>query len=130
MKKAKKRGFLFLKEIALGWGWVVTFRLKFFLRTYFLNCLQSSPWNNTDRRKWRKSWPLQKEVGILLGTLILNRTKIHFYLIKATILNPFFSGDRVAAIMKNLANHWNYYSQLELVYGLNYLATLLIGSMQ
>ena len=70
------------------------------------------------------------EVGILLGTLILNRTKIHFYLIKATTLNPFFPGDKVAAIMKNLASHWNCYSQLELVYGLNYLATLLIGSMQ
>ena len=30
--------------------------------------------------------------------------------------------------MKNVANHWNYHSQVELVYGRCYLTTLLIGS--
>ena len=27
--------------------------------------------------------------------------------------------------MKYIANHWNYYSQIELVYGLRYLTTLI-----
>ena len=84
------------------------------------------------------------EVGILLGTMIVNRSKTYSYLVKphhvsiggvedpiyTASLSPFFPGDRVAVKMKNLANLWNYYSQVELFYGLLYLTTLLIGTMQ
>ena len=136
--------FICLKKLLWGQGWVVTFHLRFRLRTCFLNFLQPLSWNNIDRRKWWESWPLQVEVGILLGTLAVNRSKIHSYLVKphhvsiggvedpisTASLSPFFLGDRVATKMKNLANLWNYYSQVELVYGLRYLTTLLIRTMQ
>ena len=83
-------------------------------------------------------------MGILLGKLVVNRLKIHSYLVtphhtsiggvedpvQTANLSSFFPGDRVAVKMKNLANLWNYYSQVELVYGLRYLTTLLIGTMQ
>ena len=81
---------------------------------------------------------------ILLRTVVINRSKIYYYLVKpnqysidevedpiqTVSLSSFFPGDRVAAKMKNLANLWNYYSQLELIYGFLYLITLLIGTMQ
>ena len=41
-----------------------------------------------------------------------------------------FPGDRVTALMKNLANHWKYYSEVEFVYGLRYFTTFLIGTRQ
>ena len=38
--------------------------------------------------------------------------------IKTAILSPFFRGDRVAEIMKNVAIHWYYHSQVGLVYAM------------
>ena len=59
------------------------------------------------------------EVSILLGTLVVNASIGGIeYPIQTAILSSFSPGYRVAAIMKNLANHWNYYSHVELVYGL------------
>ena len=71
------------------------------------------------------------EVGIVLGMLVVNVSIGEIeYPIYTAILSSFFPGDRVAALMKNLANHWNYYSPVEIVYGLRYLTILLIGTMQ
>ena len=50
--------------------------------------------------------------------------------ILTAILTPFSPGDGVAKIMKKVANHWNYYLQVGLVYGRRYFTTLLIRSMQ
>ena len=82
-EEGEKATFLFFeKKLLWGQGWVVTFYLRFRLRTYFLNFLQPSSWNNTDRRKWWEGWPLQMEVGIILGMLVVNRSKIHSCLVK------------------------------------------------
>ena len=78
-KKAKKR--VFYQKNALGTrvSCYLSFKVLF---NNFLNFLQPLSWNNTDRRKWWESWPLQMEVGILLGTLVVNCSKIHSYLVK------------------------------------------------
>ena len=66
------------------------------------------------------------ELGILLGTLVVNRSKIHSYLVKphhastggikdptyTAILSLFFPSDTVAVITKKLANHCIYYLQV------------------
>ena len=82
-EEAKKElFFLFKIKIALGTSMSCYVSLRFRLRTYFLNFLQPSSWNNIDRRKWWESWSLQMDVGILLGRLVVNRSKIHSYLVK------------------------------------------------
>ena len=125
-EEVEKEFLFFLKKKSLwGRGWVVTFCLRFLLRTY-LNFLQPLSWNNIDRRKWRESWPLQMELGILLGTLVVHRSKIHSYLVKphhastggikdpiyTAILSLFFPSDTVAVITKKFANHCIYYLQV------------------
>ena len=78
----EKQDFLFFKKILL-WGlvWVATSD-KVPFKNDFLNFRQPLLWNNIERRKWRESWSAQMEVGILLGTLSVNRPKIHSYLVE------------------------------------------------
>ena len=80
-------------------------------------------------------WSLQMDVGILLGKLLFSKTSscLNWYDQRSNVncnLSPLFLGHKVAAMMKNVANHSKFHSQVEVVYVRCYVTTLLTVSVQ